>query len=212
MKFKLINEVNSSKNAVQTILSNRNIDNIQHYLNTTDEDINEPELLGEENLRAAAQLLIKTIYANKPVLVIIDSDCDGFTSSAILINYLYKIFPAFVMNKLSWYIHSGKQHGLSDCIEYAKNFSLVICPDSSSNDYEYHDILFHLGIPVIVLDHHEADFISRNAVIINNQLSDYPNKEFSGAGVTWQFCRYLDKLTKNNYADELLDLVALGLK
>jgi len=41
-------------------------------------------------------------------------------------------------------------------------------------------------------------------------LSDYPNKEFSGAGVVWQFCRYLDKLLKVSNADNYLDLVALG--
>ena len=81
-----------------------------------------------------------------------------------------------------------------------------------SNDYAYHKKLKEQGRTVIVLDHHLADHISEDAIIINNQLSNYPNKEFSGAGITWQFCRYLDKLTKNNYADEFLDLVALGLK
>lgn len=67
------------------------------------------------------------------------------------------------------------------------------------------------NINTIILDHHEADKISENAIVINNQLSDYPNKELSGAGVTWQFCRYLDKLLKTEAAADLIDLVALGL-
>ena len=109
-------------------------------------------------------------------------------------------------------MHESKQHGLSDCIDHISNYySLVICPDSSSNDYEYHDILFHKGIGVLVLDHHLADKISNNAIIINNQLSNYPNKELSGVGITWQFCRYIDSILKNNYADNYIDLVALGL-
>jgi single-stranded DNA-specific DHH superfamily exonuclease len=33
----------------------------------------------------------------------------------------------------------------------------------------------------------------------------------SGVGVTWQFCRYLDHLMEHNYADNYLDLVALGM-
>jgi single-stranded-DNA-specific exonuclease len=66
------------------------------------------------------------------------------------------------------------------------------------------------NLPVLVLDHHEAEFDSPNAVVINNQLCDYPNKHLSGAGVTWQFCRYLDMIGGNNYADRYLDLVALG--
>ena len=46
--------------------------------------------------------------------------------------------------------------------------------------------------------------------MINNQLSNYPNKELSGAGVTWQFCRYLDSLLQKDFANNYLDLVALG--
>ena len=79
-----------------------------------------------------------------------------------------------------------------------------------SNDYDSHANLKSNSIDVIVLDHHLADKISEDAIIINNQLSDYPNKELSGAGVTWQFCRYIDGIMKTNYADDYVDLVALG--
>jgi len=90
------------------------------------------------------------------------------------------------------------------------NLGLVICPDSSSNDYEYHKQLNNDGIKVLVLDHHDADHVSEDALIINNQLSHYPNKELSGAGVTWQFCRYIDKVMHINNAEQYRDLVALG--
>lgn len=144
-------------------------------------------------------------------MIIVDCDCDGYTAAALLINYLYKLFPAWVNNHLNWIMHDGKQHGLSDCINQISNYySLVICPDSSSNDYDYHHDLFKKGIGVLVLDHHLADSISEYAVIINNQLSDYPNKELSGVGVVWQFCRYIDSILNINYADDFLDLVALG--
>ena len=110
-------------------------------------------------------------------------------------------------------MHIGKQHGLSDFdfnnIENL-NLGLVICPDSASNDYEYHKKLKDFGINILVLDHHEAEKISEDAIIINNQLSDYPNKDFSGVGVTWQFCRYLDDLLHKDFANKYLDLVALG--
>lgn len=67
------------------------------------------------------------------------------------------------------------------------------------------------NIQVLVLDHHLADHISEYAVIINNQLSDYPNKELSGVGIVWQFCRYIDSILNVNYANDFIDLVALGL-
>ena len=214
MKYKLINDINVNYSAVEQILINRGIKfiDIKHYLNTTDDDINDPVAFGEDNLKSAATALINTIYKNEEAVVVVDCDCDGFTSSAILINYLHDLFPSWVENKLKWYIHEDKQHGLADCAEYimGKLFPLVIVPDAGSNDYTYHEAIAKMGATVIVLDHHEAESISQNAIVINNQLSDYPNKELSGAGVTWQFCRYIDKLMQKDFANEYLDLVALG--
>ena len=168
--------------------------------------------LGGDRLLKAARTLMTAIQSDSRAIVIVDCDCDGFTSAAILINYLYDLFPAWVQNNLDWFIHSGKQHGLSDVdvAETAAKYSVVLCPDASSNDYEYHLAFVEKGVDIIVLDHHEAEIISPNAIIINNQLCDYPNKHFSGAGITWQFCRYLDNLLGTSHADNYLDLVALG--
>ena len=181
MKYKLINEINKNYNAVQQILSNRGIKekDFFHYLNTTDKDINEAEMLGYENLKAGASALIKHINNNDNIFIIVDSDCDGYTSSALLMNYLYDIFPSFVINNIDYFIHEGKEHGLSDCIDKALEYDMVICPDSSSNDYEYHKKLKKQNIDILILDHHEAEKISEDAIVINNQLSEYPNKDFS---------------------------------
>lgn len=215
MKFQLINNDNIFSSTAAHILFNRGIavEDMNHYLNTTDKDINDFLLLGENRLMAAARILVSVVECSKKTLIVVDSDCDGYTSAAILINYLYDLFPSWVTNHLEWYIHSGKQHGLSDCIDLIleSDYSLVILPDSSSNDFDYHSKLKEKGIGVIVLDHHEASHLSENAIVINNQLSKYPNKSLSGAGVTWQFCRYIDSMMKYNHAESYIDLVALGL-
>lgn len=214
MKYQLIKPINEKYNTIEQILTNRNIpyEEINHYINTTDDDINSPLLLGEENLKNAAVALSIAVNFNQDAIVIIDSDCDGFTSSALLINYLYDLFPSWVSNHLKWLIHNGKEHGLNDCINYllASSFKLILIPDASSNDYEYHKLLKNTGRNIIILDHHEAEYQSPNAIVINNQISDYPNKFLSGVGVTWQFCRYLDNLLHSNYSQNYLDLVALG--
>ena len=216
MRYELINPINSNYSTVEQILTNRGIklEQIKHYLNTTDKDINEPELLGEKSLRNAAALVIQTVQRNLKTVVIVDCDCDGYTSAAIFINYLYDLFPTYVQHNLIYFVHDSKQHGLSDCVDWILEnndfLGLVVCPDSSSNDYKEHKILKDRGVGVIVLDHHDAERVSENAIIINNQLSDYPNKDFSGAGVTWQFCRYLDKKLGKNNAQQYRDLVALG--
>lgn len=216
MKFELINQINQNYSATEQILINRGIQqkDILHYLNTTDKDINPPEAFGENLLKTAAALVIQTVQSNKQTAIIVDCDCDGYTSAAILINYLYSLFPSYVESNLSYFVHDSKTHGLSDTFPWLSNrinLGLIILPDSSSNDYEYHKQLKSKGINILVLDHHDADHISQDALIINNQLSDYPNKELSGAGVTWQFCRYLDKLLNINNAEKYRDLVALGL-
>ena len=62
--------------------------------------------MGEENLKAAAAQLVKAIYSNNKILIVVDADADGFTSSAILINYLYDLFPSWVENNLYYFSHS----------------------------------------------------------------------------------------------------------
>lgn len=216
MKYKLIESYPGELTAQERVLYNRGIktkEDMQNYLYTTDDVINPPTAFGETPMKEAAAALMNTVRFEKNAMIIIDSDCDGWTSSALLINYLYDLFPSWVQNHLTWFMHSGKQHGLSDFPigDNMPNVDIVICPDSSSNDYAYHQQLSEMGIPVIVLDHHEAERVSEYAIVINNQLSDYPNKDLAGVGVTWQFCKYIDDLLEEKYADKYLDLVALGL-
>lgn len=131
MEYQLITEnQNKELTAVQQVLCNRGIDilDIEHYLNTTDEDILNPLLI--DNIKEGAQLLIKHIFQNSKVLIQVDSDCDGFTSAATFINYLNCLFPSFVQNNIFYRLHTGKQHGI--ILETVpEDVSLVVCPDSS---------------------------------------------------------------------------------
>lgn len=213
MKIQLISPHNKDLSVTEQILVNRGIklNDAHHYLNTTDADINSPLAFGENKMKQAAAAVVGCVGRDEKMLIVVDCDCDGYTSAAILINYLHDIFPSYVESKVDWFLHSGKQHGLSDLhLEENHEYGLIIAPDAASNDYDLHLEFAYDDISVLVLDHHEADFESPNAIVINNQLCDYPNKFLSGAGVTWQFCRYLDSLMKTNYADRYLDLVALG--
>lgn len=196
---------------VEQVLANRGIEpqNIKHYLETSDEDVLSPTLIA--NVKDGAKMLISHISQNDKVLIQVDSDCDGFTSSALLINYLNCLFPAFVRNNILYRIHEGKQHGIiPDTIP--EDVKLVIAPDSSSNDFEQHEYLkTQRGCDVLVIDHHEADDISKFACVINNQLCDYPTKSLSGVGMVYKFCSYIDEIMNVDYAEEFLDLVALGM-
>lgn len=102
MRYQLINPINPKYSTIETVLTNRHIPlaEVQHYLNTTDNDINKPEAFGQNCLMQAAQCLIQHISAHSQVLVIVDCDCDGFTSAALLINYLHDLVPSWVESNL----------------------------------------------------------------------------------------------------------------
>lgn len=139
MRYKMIEPILPILNGYsvqEKIFSARGIppNEIYHYLNTTDEDVIDPEEL--DNLKEGATMIIKHIQNGDKIYVLVDCDVDGFTSAACLINYLHDLFPYAVETKFEYGVHSGKQHGLSDQMEMLKHsdYKLVICPDSSSND------------------------------------------------------------------------------
>ena len=213
MRYKIIAKPNENYSPMQQILVNRGIDvkDIEHYLKTNDSDILNPDLL--DNMQEGIDRLLEAINNKEKMFLIVDCDADGFTASAALVNYLYKVFPNS-LDMLSIQLHEGKEHGieekwLNDIIN--GEYKLVICPDASSNDYEQHKILKDSGIDVLVLDHHDAEEISQNAIIINNQLSEYPNKTLSGVGVVYKFCSKIDEIMNTKEAESVLDLVALGM-
>ena len=213
MKYKLIAKPNKNYSPMQQILVNRGIDvkDIEHYLKTSDADILNPDLL--DNMIEGVKRLISAIKNQEKIFLIVDCDADGFTASAALVNYIYKVFPS-AMDLLSIQLHEGKEHGIEEkWLEeiVANEYKLVICPDASSNDYKQHKFLKDNGIDVLVLDHHDAEEVSENAIIINNQLSDYPNKTLSGVGIVYKFCSKIDELMKIKEADTILDLVSLGM-
>ena len=208
MEYQLIAERDKKLSAIEQVLTNRGITDIDHYLNTSDKDI--LDLSTIDHLKEGATMLALHIAKGSKVMVQIDSDCDGYTSAALLINYLNKLFPAFVQNNIYYRTHEGKAHGI--LLETVpEEVKLVIAPDSSSEDYEVHEALSQRGVDVLVIDHHEAKKVSEHACVINNQLCDYPNKFLSGVGMVYKFCCYLDEIMGVDYADDFLDLVALGM-
>lgn len=210
MNYQLIAPRVPSMSMVEQVLTNRgiNLTDVEHYLHTSDADILDPFTI--ERMHKGVKMLIQHISQNDKVFIQIDSDCDGYTSAATLINYLNRLFPSFVQNNISYRLHEGKAHGII-YETVPKDVKLVIAPDSSSNDYKVHEQLHKDGIDVLVIDHHEADHVSEYACVINNQLCDYPTKSLSGVGMVYKFCSYIDSLLNVSYADDYLDLVALGL-
>ena len=197
-------------NMIEQILYGRGITDINAWLKANMYDVESWNAF--DDIEKAVYKLTSAIEDGWDTCIIVDCDVDGYTSSAILINFLYSLYPEWVNEHLIYLHHTGKQHGLIDMRDIIpKNTKLIICPDSASNDYEEHEYWNNQGINIIILDHHEAPYASKSSdtITINNQLCDYINKEFSGAGVVWQFCRAFNWINATE-GDEGIDLCALG--
>lgn len=219
MKTKLVNK-DIRNNYTNELLMERGLseEELNYFLNVPDASALQ-EALNLDNLGQALEMFCSMVKTDGSICVVVDSDVDGFTSAAIFIQYLRKFSKDVEVIPI---LHEGKGHGLSDTIDTifdyinkGHNIKYVVLPDSSSNDYEYHERLGAEDIECLILDHHivEPDTkFSQWAVIVNNQLSKrYTNKNLCGAGVTWQFCRFCDEILETNFANEFIDLAALGI-
>ena len=205
MHYKLNEKINNSGDYVRDILEARGIIDVEEYLNPSKEDLLSPNEL--RYIDKGAKMLIEHLENNSKIYVVVDCDNDGITSAAEIILYILKINP---QADLYWTMHEGKQHGV-ELSQEREGTDLVIIPDAGSNQYDEHKELHDRGIDVLVIDHHESERYSEHAVIINNQMCDYPNKSLSGAGVVYKFLQKLDEYLQVDYADEFLDLVAVGI-
>lgn len=196
---------NDTKDVLGTFLGARGLD--ESYLNISEKD--EAPFSEMRNMKEAVDLFIKKMESGAKVGVVVDCDCDGFTSAAAMIRYINNAFPD---NECWYFLHSGKQHGISDKeFKLKPDTSLLIIPDAGSLDFKECNELIENGCDVIVLDHHELGGSDKNkAIIVSSQYDEYPNKELSGVGVTYKFLQALDDALWEHFADSVLDLVAVG--
>ena len=220
MRYKL--RANFSTNpdqALKEILIQRGVTDIENFMYPSPVvcELDPHKLV---NIDKAAERLLYHLRKNSDILFVVDSDCDGFTSSSILWLYIKHIFPDA---RLEFTLHDHKQHGLDDKVTWIcdeAKWDLVICPDAASYDIEEHRALGELGMDVICLDHHEQLYDENgnpvisdlpNTIVVNNQLSpEYRNKSLCGAGVVYKFCEILDEMLGINQAHNYIDLAALG--
>lgn len=222
MQYKLIDgSINDVANPIDTVLKNRGVKDIKKYLNLTCAEVQDYNDL--DGMREAVECFIKHYEAQNKIIVLPDSDCDGYTSSAMLYLYIKSLNPDY---PVEYVMHQRpKTHGLSSKdVEIPEDTKLFIIADASTNDAKECNELIEKGIDVIILDHHDANYQDESedetnyqtaeynkAIIVNNQLSsNYQNKALSGAGVVYRFLQAVDEALWEDYADNFLDLCSLG--
>lgn len=201
-------------NELEDILKLKGITDINSFLNPTIE--NTESELRFDNIEAARDILVNHISNNSVIDLLVDCDCDGYTSGANIYQYIKRIKPSI---EIRCFIHRGKIHGLKDVVDsmLLDNSKLVIIPDAGSGDVDECKKLKESGKEVIILDHHnirnnDNTIPNNSAVVVNNQYSSrVTDKAMTGVGITYKFTKLLDKYYGVDYADEYLDVVALGM-
>ena len=207
MQYKLIG-TNDTNNIIKTILTNRGVYNPEEYVNLSEKFICDWQDL--DNINDAIECFAKHFENKDDITILVDCDPDGYSSAAMMYQYIKLMDEDYPVHYM---IHRRpKSHGLSDNdYDIPEDTKLLIVPDAGTNDCEKCNELIESGIEVVILDHHLQDKHGNNAIIVNNQISqNYSNKDFCGAGVTYEFLRALDEYYWQDFSDNFVDLNAFG--
>lgn len=163
--------------------------------------------------------LQEAIESNKKIVLICDSDCDGYCATTIA--YQFLVHHGVSTHDIIILFHEGKQHGLSKDILAQLNkvveehdISLLWIPDAGTNDVDacnYYAECY--GIGILITDHHEFSRRDNdNVTVINNQAANQnvTNRNLCGAGVTHKVISAYCEQHNSKFHQSVIDLVALA--
>jgi len=207
LKYKLIGS-NDTNKIIETILINRGVTNPKEYIGLSEESVCNWQDLN--NINDAVECFAKHFENKNDITILVDCDPDGYSSASMMYQYIKAMDNGYPVHYM---IHKKpKSHGLSDDdYDIPDGTKLLIVPDAGTNDCDKCNELIENGIDIIILDHHIQDQIGNKAIIVNNQISEnYTNKDFCGAGVTYEFLRALDEYYWQDFSESFIDLNAFG--
>lgn len=192
---------------IETILNKRGIQDPEHFLNPTEDDLLPLDIM--KNIDEAARMVSNAINHNLNISVLADTDLDGITAGTIMTRFLKQF-----TDKIHTFINKGKTHGLlRQDNERFEGTNLLIIVDSLDDTIDEYAKLCK-KMQIIVLDHHaiNPEIPYDDYVTLVSSQRNYNNLSLSGAGVVWKFCKYIEEAyLDEDYADELIDLAACGI-
>ncbi|MEN6461581.1 MAG: single-stranded-DNA-specific exonuclease RecJ, partial [Syntrophomonas sp.] len=200
--------------AIAILLTQRGIkstNEAEKFLNGELEDLSDPFAI--TGITAAVQRIEKAIIAAEKVVIYGDYDVDGICSTVLLKECLTELggqVDYYVPNRFS------EGYGLnSTAVEYLaeQGYDLLVTVDCGIASITETELANHLGMDVIITDHHTPlDLLPMAIAVINPKLDNLPdNINLAGVGVAFALVR---ALCYGKISDERvfawLDLVALA--
>lgn len=211
MKVRPLIESIDPSTFLQDYLQACGVENVDEYLNAGLDVMDSP--WDYPNMKKGVERLKKAIDDGEKIGILVDADCDGNLSAALIAKFLLRF-----TNNLAYFFHVGKGHGLVQNKEedipqqvLVSGVSLLIAPDSSTNDKAQCQWLKSNGIDCLVLDHHEVTTPNPYAIIINHHLGEGLNTALSGCGVTFKFVQSCAESWSIDLGDLYYDLVATSI-
>ncbi len=198
------------------VLSARGIKDIDELSLQTSHLLPASDLMGMDK---AVARIDRAIDEQQKILIVGDFDCDGATSTALMVRVLKKL--GAVVDFLvpdRFYFGYGLTPSLVEHAYHTFTPHLIITVDNGISSHEGVILANHLGIDVVITDHHLATDVAPDAVaVVNpNQLGcGFGSKALVGVGVAFYVMGVLAKTRRQlgkssvNVSD-YLDLVALG--
>lgn len=196
---------------IDSLLSSRNIEDLDSFLHPSDDDILPLEKL--HNIDKAAQVILDGVgNIDNVFLVYFDTDSDGCSAGSIATRYLEHLGA-----NVFTYINEKKDHGIKNFdTDLLDDVDIVWIVDSIQDSIEPYKRFLDKNVQIVITDHHLIEDELRKemedlGIILVSSAVDYENPALSGSCVTWKLCQYIDYMNLDDFSDGLIDLAATGL-
>ncbi|WP_350344443.1 single-stranded-DNA-specific exonuclease RecJ [Proteinivorax tanatarense] len=192
------------------LLVNRDVKNIDEFLNPKITNLHNPKmLLGSEE---SVKRIVSAIEKKEKILIFGDYDVDGITSTAVLFSGLKEVGAELLYHiPIRTEGYGLNKDTLQNYIE--QGVTLVITVDCGISAFQEVEFLKNAGVDCIITDHHTPGEVVPDAFCIVNPKQDncnYPFKELAGVGLAFKLTQAVFQYYKKDNWDKFIDIVALG--
>ena len=176
----------------------------EKYLHPSLNELYDPFLLS--GMQQAVDRIREAVAKKQRVCIYGDYDADGVTATSLLVLY----FRTLGLNP-GYYIPDRHEegYGLNEHAvrELAAKYDLMVTVDCGVTAVKEVELCRQLGLDVLVTDHHHADTVLPDCVIVNPRLGGYPFPYLAGVGVAAKLVQALGGM---DALKPYLDIVAIG--
>ena len=173
-------------------------------------ELSDPFLLAD--MQNAVDAINEAVDSGELICVFGDYDCDGVTSTAVLVSYLESM-GANVTYKIP---ERNDGYGLSiQAVDemHEDGVELIITVDNGISAVNEAGHINELGMKLVITDHHQpGETLPEALAVVDPHRSDCPSpfKQLCGAGVVLKLCAALDGGSYDMVCEQYLDLVAIA--